>query len=60
MVHDRLGKQIIEATAIAPICGYGVDVEQRVSLCAADRVTGSVRKDKNTCTKVRVMLLDSS
>ena len=38
MVHDRLGQQIVEAAAIAALCGRVVDLEQRFGFRPADRL----------------------
>ena len=60
MTYDRLGKEIIEAPAIPPFGRDGINVEQRFSLRAADRVAASAGENENACAKGRVIGIDGS
>jgi hypothetical protein len=60
MMYNRLGKEIIEAPAILPFGSDGINVEQRISLRAADRVAASAGEDENACAKSRVIGIDGS
>jgi hypothetical protein len=57
-VHDCLDKQIVEPPAVLAVAGDRIDVEERVSFRAADRVTVSARNNKKVCAKRRVLNID--
>ncbi len=59
-MHHRLGEEIIEETAVTPLAARRIDVEERICLSAADRITVETGKNENACAQCDVVDIESS
>jgi hypothetical protein len=58
VLHDRLDKQIVEPPAVLAVAGDRIDVEERISFSATDRVAVSARNNEKACAKRHVLNID--